>query len=72
VISILYKTQILALVGSSQNTKCTSDTVIMFDNYQNKKIGELYFKSSVRNVLIQKDKLIVVIDSGVLTSKLFG
>jgi len=35
--AILYRTQILALVGSETNTRCPQEKVILYDNYQKKK-----------------------------------
>lgn len=64
-ISILYKTQILALVGSQTNKKLSNQTVLIYDNYQRKKLQERPFISPILNVLMLKDRLVVVLSAGV-------
>ncbi len=64
-IAILYKTQILALVGSNTNKKLSNQSVLIYDNYQKKKLQERPFISQILNVLMLKDRLVVVLSSGV-------
>ncbi len=64
-IAILYKTQILALVGACPNKKLSSQSVLIYDDYQKKKLQERPFISAVLNVLMFKDRLVVVLQTSV-------
>ena len=59
---MLYKSNVLALVGGGKNPKYTPNKVIIWDDYQSKVLNEFKFTSSVKNVKLKKDKIIVVCD----------
>ena len=53
---MLYKTNIVALVGGGTNPKYLPNKVILWDDNQMKAITELRVTSYVRNVKLKKDK----------------
>ena len=57
---MLYKTNILALVGGGKNPKYTPNKVILWDDYQTKVLHEFKFTTTVKNVKLKKDRLFVV------------
>lgn len=57
---MLYRCNILALVGGGKNPKYAPNKVILWDDHQTKVISELRFTSYVKSVKLKKNKLIVV------------
>lgn len=57
---MLYRTNILALVGSDNNINYNRSKVIIWDDHQKKSLSELRFNQNVMNVKLRKDKIIVV------------
>ncbi len=53
---MLYRTNIIALVGSGSNPKYPNTKVMLWDDSLMKCIGELNFKTEVRGVRLRKDK----------------
>jgi WD40 repeat protein len=62
IVEMLYKTNILALVGGGKNPKFTPNRVILWDDYQTKILKEFKFTSSIKNVKLKKEKLIIICD----------
>lgn len=60
-IEMLYRSSIFALVGGGKNPKYTSNKVVLWDDYQTKVLNEFKFTSSVKNVKLKKDKIIIVL-----------
>ena len=61
IVEMLYRSNILALVGSAKNQEYTPNKVILWDDHQSKVISELRFNTNVKNVKLKKDKYKVLI-----------
>ena len=57
---MLFKTNILALVGSDNNKEFKKYHVVIWDDYQQKSLSELKFSQNVLNLKLRKDKIIVI------------
>ena len=57
---MLYKSNILALVGGGNNPKFSTDKVIIWDELQEKIISQLRFDTDVKNVKLTKEKIVIV------------
>ena len=57
---MLYKTNILALVGSDNNKDNKKSKLIIWDDHQKKPLSEIKFNQNIMNVKLRKDKIIVV------------
>jgi len=57
---MLYRTNVLALVGSDNNMNHKRSKLIMWDDYYQKTLSELKFNQNIMNVKLRKDKIVVV------------
>jgi len=57
---MLYRTNILALVGSENNMTNKRNKLIMWDDHNKKLLSELKFNQHIMNVKLRNDKIIVV------------
>ena len=62
---MLYRTNIIALVGSGENTSYPKDRLILWDDIAHRPFSELNFKSDVLNVKLRKDRVVVVLEKKV-------
>ena len=57
----VFSTPLYCLVGSSANPRYPLNTVFFWDDHQSQTIAEIRFRSEVRNVIVRRDKAVVVL-----------
>jgi len=65
IVSMLYRSNILALVGMDSKSKFPPNKVILWDDHAMKVIGELNFKYPVKSVKLRKEKIVVALEQRV-------
>lgn len=70
VVSMLYRSAVLAIVGGGENSRYPRDAVTVYDDQSGRTLGEVNFRAPVLNAQMTRDKIFIVFENKVFVYNL--